>query len=92
MWASGCEHCLATDSLDVSVINWEVGWVGGGGTGGSSSMLIDKTLCFKAQSRFIKTSSLKKYGINRPFPMNQNLDLCTKSKANQVLKIINSYN
>lgn len=67
MWASGCEYCLATDSLDVSVITRGWGWGGGGGTGGSSSMLIDKTLCFKAQSRFIKTSSLIKYGINRPF-------------------------
>lgn len=65
---------------------------GGGRTGGGSSMLIDKTLCFKAQSRFIKTSSLIKYGINRPFPMNQSPDLCAKPKANQSREIINSYN
>lgn len=96
MWASGCEYCLATDSLDVSVITWvSVGGGGGGGgehTGGRSSMLIDKTLCFKAQSRFIKTSSLIKYGINRPLAMKQSPDLCTKPEASQSREIINSYN
>lgn len=85
-------NIAATDSLDVSVITW--GSVGGGGehTGGRSSMLIDKTLCFKAQSRFIKTPALIKYGINRPLPMKQSPDLCTKPEASQSREIINSYN
>ena len=81
MWASGCEYCLATDSLVVSVIT-------GGCTGGSSSLPIDKILCFKAQTRFIKTSSVIKYGVKRHFGIfirsrMKVLDLCSKIKVVQ---------
>lgn len=61
MWASGCEYCLATDSLVVSVITLEMESGSGGRvlrTGGSSSLLNDKIRRFKALTTFIKTSGL----------------------------------
>lgn len=76
-----------------------VGWGGGGGcTGGSSSLLIDKILCFKAQTRFIKTSSMIKNGVKRPFPhFNSFLyeigsRFMHKTQSHSITKIINCNN